>query len=265
MDTVTYLQAAFLGIVEGVTEFLPISSTGHLILLSEALGFRGPEGMVFEVAIQSGAIAAVLVVYFQRVWGMASGMWTNPTQRHLVITLLLAFFPSVILGVAFHDFIKSVLFSPIVVAWSLLLGGMALWVIERVKPAPRFHTLEALTYKRALAIGCAQCVAMIPGVSRSGATIMGALLLGLERKVAAEFSFLLALPTMAGATVYDLYKNRETLSMDDGALIAIGWLFAFLTGVLVIRWLLGFLTHHGFTPFAYYRMLVGVVLLLVLM
>lgn len=263
-DLLLYAQAALLGVVEGVTEFLPISSTGHLILLTDVLGFQGPPGKVFEVAIQSGAIAAVIVVYFQKLLGMAKHVWHPSEEQHLVIDLLLAFVPAVIVGLLFHAQIKAVLFSPKVVAWSLLIGGMILWLIEKYKPTPRYFTAEQLPWQRALGIGFMQCMAMIPGVSRSGATIVGALMLGLERKAAAEFSFLLAIPTMLAATSYDLYKNWDVMDFDAAGLIATGWLAAFLTAMVVVRRLIMFLGKHGFAPFALYRMVLGVVLLVML-
>jgi len=259
-----WLQVVLLGVLEGLTEFIPVSSTGHLILMGAVLGFEGPPGRVFEIAIQLGAILAVMVLYVRRLWGVLLGLPRDPAARHFALAILLAFLPAALVGVAAHGFIKSVLFSPWVVAISLILGGVAILVIERIRPAPVVHGIEALSLRRALAIGAVQCLAMIPGVSRSGATIMGALLLGVERRTAAEFSFFLAIPTMVGAVVYDLYKNRAVLTLEGGAAIAIGFLAAFLVALVVVRAVIGFVARHGFAPFAWYRIGLGAVALVLL-
>jgi undecaprenyl-diphosphatase len=260
----TWLQVALLGIVEGLTEFLPVSSTGHLILAEEVLGFTGPPGRVFDIAIQLGAILAICVAYFPRLWGVAVAAPTDPGARRFIAAVLLAFLPAAVIGVLAHGFIKAVLFSPWVVAISLIVGGIAILAIERLRPVPRFDAVEHIPLPTAVGIGFIQCLAMIPGVSRSGATIMGALLLGVERKTAAEFSFFLAIPTMFGATVYDLYKNRATLSMDGGAVIAVGFIVAFLVALPIVRGLVGFVGRHGFAPFAWYRIVLGIVALVAL-
>ncbi|MBF0373426.1 MAG: undecaprenyl-diphosphate phosphatase [Alphaproteobacteria bacterium] len=260
----TYLQAALLGVVEGLTEFLPVSSTGHLILLIDLLGFRGPPGKVFEIVIQLGAILAVCVVYWRRLWGAATGLASDPAARRFVLNLLIAFLPTMVIGFFAHGFIKSVLFSPWVVSVSLILGGFAIIGIERMVKRPRHHEVEAVPPLTALKVGLFQTIAMIPGVSRSGATIMGALLVGIDRRAAAEFSFFLAIPTMAAATAYDLYKNWAQLSFDNGAVIAVGFLTAFAAAVIVVRAAIAFISRHGFLPFAVYRILVGCVMLAVL-
>ena len=265
MDLIVYLQAAFLGLIEGLTEFLPVSSTGHLILLVDLLGFKGPEGKVFEIVIQLGAILAIIVLYWQKLFGVLVQAPTDPAARRFILNILLAFLPAAVVGVILHDFIKSALFSPWVVCVALIVGGLAILLIERVKPAPRHTEIAGFSPGLALGVGVCQIVAMIPGVSRSGATIMGALLLGVERRTAAEFSFFLAIPTMLGATVYDLYKNRGSLTLDGLELIAVGFTVAFIAALLVVRALIRYLGRHDFTVFAYYRMALGAVMLAVLL
>ena len=264
MEHVLWLQVVLLGVLEGLTEFIPVSSTGHLILMEAVLGFEGPPGRVFDIAIQLGAILAIVVLYYRKLFGVLFALPTDPAARHFTIAILLAFLPAAVIGAAAHGFIKSVLFSPWVVAVSLIVGGIAILLIERARPVARIHAIEQLPFGRALAIGFIQCLAMVPGVSRSGATIMGALLLGVDRRTAAEFSFFLAIPTMFGATVYDLYKNRAGLTLDGGALIAVGFVAAFLVALIVVRALIGFVTRHGFAPFAWYRIALGTVALVLL-
>lgn len=260
----TWVNAFIMGIVEGLTEFLPVSSTGHLLLMNEILGFQGPQGNVFEIVIQLGAILAVVVVYFERLWKVAIGLPTSAAARRFVYAVLLSFLPAMAIGFFAHDFIKNVLFNPLVVAWSLIIGGFAILYIEKIAPPPNVHEVEEMSMKTALAIGLAQCLAMIPGVSRSGATIMGALMLKVDRKVAAEFSFFLAIPTMAAATAYDLYKNFHNLSTDDGIVIGIGFVTAFFSALFVVKTFVGFISKHGFAPFAWYRIGVGALALLFL-
>lgn len=261
MSNATWLQAAFLGLIEGLTEFIPVSSTGHLILLVDLLGFKGPPGRVFEVAIQFGAILAVCVLYSQRLLRMLLGAPTDPEARRFIIGILIAFLPAVVIGVLAHGFIKSVLFSPFVVAVSFIVGGFAILAVERWRPVPRYAAVEHFPLRTYLAIGFCQTLAMIPGVSRSGATIMGALMLGANRRAAAEFSFFLAIPTMLGATVYDLYKNRHGLDQEGWGLIAVGFVMAFLAAIVVVRALVAWVGQHGFAPFAYYRIIIGTVML----
>ena len=255
------LEAALLGLVEALTEFLPVSSTGHLIIAAELLNFDGPPGKVFEVVIQAGAVLAILVTYFRRFWDVLLGLGKDPAARRFATAIALAFLPAALIGVVAHKYIKSYLFNPTVVALALILGGIAILVIERVRPVPTVNQIENFTPRLALGIGLVQCVAMIPGVSRSGATILGALLMGVTRRAAAEFSFFLAVPTLAGAAVYDLYKNRDGLSADGMELIAIGFITTFLASLWVIRWFVGFVSRRGFAPFAWYRIVAGTVLL----
>lgn len=256
-----WINAVIMGLVEGFTEFLPVSSTGHLLLMNDLLGFKGPEGNVFEIVIQFGAILAVVVVYFQRLWKVALDAPKSPDARRFIYAVLLAFLPAMVIGYFAHDFIKAVLFNPLVIGWSFILGGIAILWIEKKAPAPIVEQIEQMPLKTALYIGFAQCLAMIPGVSRSGATIMGSLLLKVERKVAAEFSFFLAIPTMAAATAYDLYKNIDHLTADDGATIAIGFVVSFFSALVVVKTFVGFVGKHGFTPFAWYRIVIGCVTL----
>ncbi len=264
MDFETLLGAALLGLVEGLTEFVPVSSTGHLILLVDLMGFRGPPGKVFEVAIQSGAILAVCWAYRERLLGAARGVFDDPASRRFLGNILLAFLPAMALGATFYGFIKGVLFSPWVVSVTLILGGIAILLIERRVHLPRVRAIEEMSPRLALGIGFCQAVAMIPGVSRSGATIMGALLLRVDRRTATEFSFFLAIPTMAAATVYDLFKNRELLTPDGLGIIAVGFLTAFVAALLVVRSVIAFIGRHGFVPFAWYRIALGLVMLLLL-
>ena len=249
--------AVVLGLVEGMAEFIPVSSTGHLLLAGEVFGFSGPPGHTFEIAIQLGAILAVCVAYRERVAGTLLGAFSDRRARNFAAIIMLATLPAMAVGALAHGFIKDVLFSPLVVAVMLILGGVAMLLIEKRLPAPRVAEVDDITPGLALKIGLCQCVAMIPGVSRSGATIMGALLLGTSRKAAAEFSFFLAIPTMAAATAYDLWKNRAHLAGDDMLLILVGFLAAFLSALAVVRWVVAFVSRRGFAPFAWYRIVVG--------
>jgi len=266
VDITSVWQAVLLGLVEGLTEFIPVSSTGHLILLIDILGFQGPPGKVFEIIIQLGAILAICWLYRVRFWQAVIHAHDDPAQRRFILAIVIAFLPAAVLGVMFHGFIKAVLFDPLVVATMLVIGGVLIIIIERVKPAPIHFAVSGFSYRLALAIGFCQALAMIPGVSRSGATIMGGLMLGVDRKAATEFSFFLAVPTMLGATVYDSYKNWEHLSSADNWLIvAIGFVSAFLAAMLVVRWVIAFISKHGFIPFAWYRIAVGSVMLVLLL
>lgn len=256
-----YLDAAILGLVEGLTEFLPVSSTGHIILFDDLLGFNGPPGHVFDVVVQLGAILAICVLYFSRLWNVLVGLKDDPRAWRFTIAVLLAFLPSAALGFLLHGFIKAVLFNTTVVSIALIVGGVAILMIERFLPTPRYHEVERFTAPLALKIGLFQCLALVPGVSRSGATILGALLLGVDRRTAAEFSFFLAIPTMAGATVYDLYKNWSLMSSDGASLIAAGFVVAFLSAIVVVRMFVDFIGRYGFAPFGWYRIVVGVAIL----
>ena len=253
------IVAAFLGLVEGLTEFIPVSSTGHLLLVGHFLGFQS-SGKTFEVVIQLGAVLAVLTVYAAKLWGVFSSAPRDPAARRFILAVLLAFLPAVVIGVFARDFIKLVQFaSPALIAVMLILGGIVLLFVDRMAPEPVVEDALKMPIGKALAIGFIQCLAMIPGVSRSGATIVGARMLGASTRAAAEFSFFLSIPTMAGAFAFDLYKSWDVL--DTGALtdIAIGFVAAFITAVLVVRWVLGYLSSHGFALFGWWRIIAGLV------
>lgn len=259
-----YLQAAFLGVIEGLTEFLPVSSTGHLILVVDLLGFQGPPGKVFEIAIQLGAILAVLVIYRQRFFSTLIGFGRVPRANRFTVNLLLAFLPAMVIGFFAYGFIKSVLFSPWVVSVALVLGGVAILWIERVIGQGVIESVDKFDARLSLKIGFLQCLAMIPGVSRSGATIIGARMLGVQPTAAAEFSFFLAVPTMFAATAYDLYKHWWELSWEGLSVIAVGFAVAFLVAAVVVRTMVGFITRYGFVPFAWYRIVIGIAMLVLL-
>ncbi len=264
MSDVQLPLAALLGLVEGLTEFLPVSSTGHMLLLGHFLNFHS-QGKVFEVAIQLGAVLALVTVYCGRLWRVALDLPTRPAARRFVLSVLLAFLPAALIGVALHSFIKEVLFeSPRLIAVSLIVGGIIILLVERMPKRVTVTDAEALPARTALAIGFFQCLAMIPGVSRSGATIVGALLLGVERKAAAEFSFFLSMPTMLGATVYDIYKSHAQMRSDDWTIMLVGFAVAFITAALLVKPLLAFISRHGFAPFAWYRIAVGALVLVAL-
>lgn len=257
MDLATYFEAAFLGFVEGLTEFLPVSSTGHVLLVGHFLGFESA-GKSFEVLIQLGAILAILSVYFARLWAIAVALPSSEKARRFVLAILLAFLPAAVVGASAHGFIKAVLFeSPQLICTTLIVGGILLGLVDRMKLTPRYTDVMDYPLGLAFKIGLFQCLAMVPGVSRSGSTIAGALLMGTDKRSAAEFSFFLAMPTMSGAFAYDLYKNRDIIQVDDAALIAVGFVVAFISGVFVVKKLLDFVSQHGFMPFAIWRVVVG--------
>ncbi|NYE63191.1 undecaprenyl-diphosphatase [Duganella sp. 1224] len=266
MDIVLALKALIMGLVEGFTEFLPISSTGHLILAEHLLGFQGMEEKmkVFEIVIQAGAMLAVIWEFRARILAVLTGLG-DPKQQRFAINVLIAFLPAAVLGVLFNKAIKQVLFAPVPVALAFIIGGFViLWVEKRAKDNPgvaRINSVDDLTVVDALKIGIAQAFALIPGTSRSGATIMGSMIFGLSRKVATEFSFFLAIPTLIGATVYSLYKERALLSAADLPLFTIGTVSAFISAFLCVRWLLRYISSHTFTVFAWYRIAFGVLVL----
>ncbi|BBK31101.1 undecaprenyl-diphosphatase [Stella humosa] len=264
MDLSTALQAALLGLLEGLTEFIPVSSTGHLLLAVDLIGFRGPPGKVFEIAIQLGAILAVCWLYRDRLFGSLGRLGHDPAAQRFYGNLFFGVLPALLIGFFAHRFIKEVLFSPWVVSVALILGGFVILAVERMKPVARVADVDDIRFGLALRIGLCQAVAMIPGVSRSGATILGGMLLGLDRRTATEFSFHLAVPTMAAATAYDLFRNRDSLDMSGGAVIAIGFVAAFLAALLVVRAVVGFVARHGFVPFAWYRIAIGTAMLALL-
>jgi undecaprenyl-diphosphatase len=257
MDDATFLEALILGLVEGLTEFLPVSSTGHLLLLGHFMGFESA-GKSFEVLIQLGAILAILAVYFTRLLKVAAALPTDPAARRFVLGVVIAFLPAAFAGMLAHDFIKTVLFeTPALICVMLIAGGIVLLIVDRLPLTPRHADAMAFPLPLYAAIGVCQVTAMIPGVSRSGATIVGAMLMGADKRSAAEFSFFLAMPTMAGAFAYDLWQNRDILQADDVALIAVGFVASFVTAILVVRALLDFVSRHGFAPFAWWRIIVG--------
>ena len=253
-------KAAILGIVEGITEFLPISSTGHLILAGDILGFTGSMANTFEVFIQLGAILAVVWIYREKLSSTVKSIGTEKTNRFL-LNLLIAFLPAAFFGLMAHSFIKHYLFNTITVAIALIAGGIAILIIERVVKKPVVMDMDDISFKQALGIGFAQTLSLFPGVSRAGATIMGAMCFGLERKAATEFSFFLAIPTMFAATSYDLLKNISYLSANDLPIFAVGFFVSFFSALFVIRAFLGFITKHTFDTFAIYRIIFGAVVL----
>jgi undecaprenyl-diphosphatase len=258
-------KAFFLGIVEGLTEFLPVSSTGHLLLVQRFFGFDDDNfGKTFAVLIQFGAILALLSIYFFRLWRLAIGVFSDPGARRFVIGVLIAFLPAAVVGAIAHDFIKNVLFNVWIVCFTLIVGGAVLLLMDSLELKPRYTDAERFTLPMYLWIGVAQCLAMIPGVSRSGATIVSAMLLGADRRSAAEFSFWLAMPTMFGAFVYDLYKSRGDLSADNAVLIAVGFAVSFVCAWIVVKTFLGYVQRHGFALFAWWRVIVGTLGLLLL-
>jgi undecaprenyl-diphosphatase len=259
------LDAAILGIVEGITEFIPVSSTGHLILTEHLIGAGGPTADLLDVVIQVGAILAICWIYRERLWLVAKGLPDSPEARHFARNVALAFLPSLVVGAVAHDFIKRVLFSPWVVAVSLIAGGVAILLVERLASKhEHVGRIEAMSPRLAFGIGLCQLLSLVPGVSRSGATIMGAVALGAERRTAAEFSFFLAIPTMFAAAGYDLLKNRALLDWHAGGAIAIGLIISFIVALLVVRWFVGFVSRHGFELFGWYRIAAGGVALIIL-
>ena len=254
------LTVILLGIVEGLTEFLPVSSTGHLILASELLGYDASTWAMFNVIIQLGAILAVVVLYWRTFWAVGMGLLRrDPVSWRFLRNLLLAFIPAAVIGLALHDYIEILLGAPHVVAWALIAGGIAILLIERAVKDQRFHGIADIPLVRVAGIGFVQCLAMIPGVSRSGATIRGALMLGVARRTAAEFSFFLAIPTMLGATALELLKKGDQLTSAavGWGSIALGFAVSFVVAIVVIRAFVGLVSRHGFAPFAWYRIIAG--------
>jgi undecaprenyl-diphosphatase len=256
--TLDIIKAIVLGIVEGLTEFVPVSSTGHLLLVQRFFGFTDEDfGKTFAILIQFGAILALLSIYFVRLWQLATGFFTNPEARRFVIGILLAFLPAAVVGALAHDFIKAVLFNEWLICFTLIAGGAVLLWIDMLDLKPRYHDAQKFTLPMYFMIGVVQCVSMIPGVSRSGATIVGAMLLGADRRSAAEFSFWLAMPTMAGAFAYDLYKSHGQMSSANSLLVAIGFAVSFVSAWFVVKTFLGYVQRHGFALFAWWRVIVG--------
>ena len=274
MDLVLLLKAAIMGVVEGLTEFLPISSTGHLILAGSLLNFTGETAKVFEIAIQTGAMLAVVWEYRQRLGETVSGITSQAKAQRFALNVLIAFLPAVVFGLALGSLIKQHLFAPVPVALAFIVGGvLILWIEARHKRLygamdlqgsrrARVETIDDMTVADALKVGLLQCLALVPGTSRSGATIMGALVLGFSRKAAAEFSFFLGIPTLMGAGAYSVWKQRELLSLQDVPVFAVGTVMAFFSALLCIRWLIRYVSTHDFTVFAWYRIVFGCVVLL---
>ncbi|AQT09999.1 undecaprenyl-diphosphatase [Pseudomonas protegens] len=261
MDLWTAAQALILGIVEGLTEFLPISSTGHQIIVADLLDFGGERAMAFNIIIQLGAILAVVWEFRRKILDVVIGLPTQPKAQRFTINLLIAFLPAVVLGVIFADLIHAYLFNPITVATALVVGGLIMLWAERRQHQVHAETVDDITWKDALKVGCAQCLAMIPGTSRSGSTIIGGLLFGLSRKTATEFSFFLAMPTMVGAAVYSGYKYRHLFQPDDFPVFAIGFVTAFVFAMIAVKGLLKFIASHSYAAFAWYRIAFGLLIL----
>jgi undecaprenyl-diphosphatase len=250
-------EAIFLGLIEGLTEYLPVSSTGHLLLTEKLLGVTSP-GRTFEVLIQLGAILALLTVYSGRLWHLARDFPSDAKVRRFVFSVLIAFLPAAVIGVLAHKIIKDYLFeSPFIICTALVIGGIVLLFVDRMPLRPQYHDVMDIPPMKALGIGFCQCLAMIPGVSRSGSSIVGAMFLGTDKRTGAEFSFFLAMPTMAGAFAYDLYKNWTLLTPDAIDNIALGFVAAFITGVIVVRYALDFISRRGLSFFGWWRLLVG--------
>lgn len=266
MDVMLLVKAAIMGLVEGFTEFLPISSTGHLILAGALLGFDDEKAKVFDIAIQTGAIFAVILVYWQKIRDTVATLPSSKLSQRFAINVLIAFTPAVVLGLLFGKAIQANLFNPIVVASTFIIGGfIILWAEKRQENNPKLAAIQdvdQMTHVDALKVGLVQCLAMIPGTSRSGATIIGGMLLGLSRKAATDFSFYLAIPTLMGAGAYSLYKERGLLSMADAPMFGVGLVVSFISAWLCIRWLLKFIATHSFVGFAYYRIVFGLIVLL---
>jgi undecaprenyl-diphosphatase len=261
MDLILLFKAFILGLVEGATEFLPISSTGHLIIAGDLLDFNDNKGNVFEIVIQLGAILAVCFEFRKRLLNTIAHVLNEPSAQGFAINLAIAFMPAALLGLVFHDFIKQYLFSPITVAVALIVGGFAILIIEKYTSNTATQTIESISKKQALQIGLAQSLALVPGVSRAGATILGGMVFGLTRKTATEFSFFLAIPIMFAATGYDLVKSWRLLSMADFPMFAVGFITAFISALLVIKVLIKYVANHDFTGFAWYRIVFGSIVL----
>lgn len=253
------LTAIILGIVEGLTEFLPVSSTGHLILATELLGYDASRWSVFNIAIQPGAILAIVVLYWRTFWAVLLGLlrWEENSVR-FVRNVLVAFLPAAVVGFALKDHIETLLENAVVVAWALIVGGVAILIVEKLARPKEMHGVANVGFGTSILVGIVQCIAMIPGVSRSGATILGAMSLGVDRRTAAEFSFFLAMPTLVGATVLQMAKHRHEIAPADYGLIAIGFIVSFIVAVAVVKAFMAVVTRHGFAPFAWYRIVAGI-------
>jgi undecaprenyl-diphosphatase len=263
MDFIAIIKAIFLGAVEGLTEFIPVSSTAHLLLSSKLIDFSYIKDDVFEIVIQLGAILAVVVLYRQKILAVLLGVFNKKSSQNFILNILVAFLPAAIFGLLFHKIIKLMFFNPISIAIALVIGGIVILVVEKLEIKPKYSQLEDLSIRQSLKIGLFQVTAMIPGVSRSGATIIGGLLLKLDRRTATEFSFFLSIPTIFAASIFDFYKNYNSFDNDKILLIIIGFIAAFLSSLVVIKWFINFVSNHSFKIFAYYRIVLGLVLLLI--
>jgi undecaprenyl-diphosphatase len=261
MDWLIIIKALVLGIVEGVTEFLPISSTGHLIIAGDLLNFNDDKGKVFEIVIQLGAILAVVWEYRAKLFAVARGMFNDQPSQRFILNLLVAFLPAAILGFLFHDAIKVYLFNPVSVAIALIAGGLVIFWVESRHIAVRVADVNDMTWRDALLVGLAQCLSLIPGTSRAGATLIGGLLTGLSRLAATEFSFFLAIPIMFAATGFDLFKSRGLLHAADLPMFVAGFVMAFVSALIAVKGLLRYIAHHTFNTFAGYRIVLGVIVL----
>ena len=262
MDTLLLVKAAIMGIVEGLTEFLPISSTGHLILAGSLMGFVGGKAKVFEIAIQTGAIFAVMLVYWQKIRDTLVELPSSRQAQKFALNVIIGFLPAVVLALLFGKYVQEHLFTPVIVATTFILGGFViLWAEKRPAAATRVQSVDDMTALDALKVGLVQCFALVPGTSRSGSTIIGGMLMGLSRKAATDFSFFLAIPTLIGAGVYSLYKERALLSVDDIPMFAVGLVFSFISAWLCVRWLLRYISTNSFVPFAWYRIAFGIIVL----
>lgn len=262
MDTILFLKAFILGLIEGATEFLPVSSTGHLIILGDLINYTDESSNVFKIFIQLGAILAICWEYREKLMTVIHGAFNDPSSQKFIMNIAGGFMPAAVLGLLFHSKIKAFLFSPITVATALIVGGLAILFVENRSFKPTVHTADDMTFLQAIKVGFAQSLALIPGTSRSGATILGGMIFGLSRKVATEFSFFVAVPIMFAATFYDLYKSREYLSTDDISIFAVGFITAFLAALVAIKVLLKYVATHDFKAFAYYRIALGIIVLL---
>ncbi len=260
-----FLNAIWLGIVEGLTEFLPVSSTGHLLVAEHLLGLNNDQWEAFTVVIQLGAVLSVVAVYWRKLWDVLTGMFTDPKARHFVLAVIVAFLPSAVLGVAVIKLINTYLLDPVrampVIATTWIVGGIIILIFERIAPPPRYNDADTLPLSKAFQIGLCQCLSLVPGVSRSGATILGGELLGVERKAAAAFTFYLAVPTMLGASVFELYKKHAALSTANMQLIAVGFVVSFIVAYVVVKTFIAFIGRYGLKPFGWYRVLAGLALI----
>ncbi|MES2677903.1 MAG: undecaprenyl-diphosphate phosphatase [Pseudomonadota bacterium] len=261
MDLIAIFKAALLGIIEGLTEFIPVSSTAHLLLSAKFIDFSYIKNDVFEIVIQLGAILAVVVFYHKKITQLVLGIFTQKSSQNFSLNILIAFLPAAIFGFCFHKIIKLLFFNPLSIAITLITGGIAILLVERLNIKPQYLEVEKLSKWQSLKIGLFQILAMMPGVSRSGATIIGGLLLKLDRKTATEFSFFLSIPTIFAASIFDFYKNYQSLDNSKLGLLAIGFITSFFSALIVIKWFINFVSHHNFSVFAYYRILLGSIII----